>query len=195
MRYEKGRKDASRRQIMKVASERFRCDGIAASGLASVMSDAGMTNGAFYAHFDSKAELVRETVAAALEDLSKQVEEAIAAGGLAAAVGVYLSPEHRDDPAHGCSFAALLPELARQPAEARQVYTERFLTLVRQVASALPPQKGNPEDTAMAICATLIGTLQFARILEGKELSARMLAAGADAALRLAEPRQDDATA
>ncbi|CAN7511436.1 TetR/AcrR family transcriptional regulator [Rhizobium sp. LjRoot254] len=195
MRYEKGRKDASRRQIMKVASERFRCDGIAASGLASVMSDAGLTNGAFYAHFDSKAELVRETVAAALEELSKQVGEAIAAGGLGAAVATYLSTEHRDDPAHGCSFAALLPELARQPAEARQVYTEHFLTLVRQLVSALPPQTGKPEDTAMAMCATLIGTLQLARIMDGPELSARMLTVGADAALRLAEPRQDDATA
>jgi TetR/AcrR family transcriptional repressor of nem operon len=188
MRYEKGRKDASRRQIMKVAGERFRCDGIAASGLASVMSDAGLTNGAFYAHFESKAELVRETVAAAIEDLSKQVEDAIAAGGLAGAIAIYLSTEHRDDPAHGCSFAALLPELARQPADARQVYTERFLTLVKQLASALPPQTPNPEDRAMAMFATLIGTLQLARTLEGTELSARMLRAGAEAALRLAEP-------
>jgi TetR/AcrR family transcriptional repressor of nem operon len=194
MRYEKGRKDASRRHIMKVAGERFRCDGIAASGLASVMSDAGLTNGAFYAHFESKAELVRETVAAALGDLSKQVEDAIAAGGLAAAIAAYLSTEHRDDPAHGCSFAALLPELARQPAEARQVYTERFLALVSQLASALPPQTTNREDTAMAMFATLIGTLQLARTLEDTALSARILAAGADAALRLAEPRQGDAT-
>jgi TetR/AcrR family transcriptional repressor of nem operon len=194
MRYEKGRKDASRRQIMKVASERFRCDGIAASGLASVMSDAGLTNGAFYAHFDSKAELVRETVAAALEDLSKQVEDAVAAGGLAAAVATYLSPQHRDDPAHGCSFAALLPELARQPTEARHVYTERFLTLVRQLASALPPQTPNPESTAMAMLATLIGTLQFARTVDEPELSARILTAGSDAALRLANPPQGGTT-
>jgi TetR/AcrR family transcriptional regulator, transcriptional repressor for nem operon len=187
MRYEKGRKDASRRHIMKVAAERFRCDGIAASGLASVMSDAGLTNGAFYAHFDSKADLVRETVAAALEDLSQQVDEAIAAGGLAAAVQTYLSPEHRDDPAHGCSFAALLPELARQPTEARQVYTERFLTLVNQLASALPAQTPDRENRAMAMLATLIGSLQLARILEGAELSTRMLTAGADAAQRLAQ--------
>jgi TetR/AcrR family transcriptional repressor of nem operon len=194
MRYEKGRKDASRRQIMKVASERFRCDGIAASGLAGVMSDAGLTNGAFYAHFDSKAELVRETVAAALEDLSKQVEDAVTAGGLAAAVATYLSPQHRDDPAHGCSFAALLPELARQPAEARHVYTERFLTLVRQLASALPPQTPNPENTAMAMLATLIGTLQFARTVDEPELSGRILTAGSDAALRLANPHQGGTT-
>ena len=190
MRYEKGRKDASRRQIMKVASERFRCDGIAASGLASVMSDAGLTNGAFYAHFDSKAELVRETVAAALEDLSKQVDGAIAAGGLEAVIATYLSPQHRDDPAHGCSFAALLPELARQPDEAREVYTERFLSLVRQIAAALPPQTTDPEGTAMAMFATLLGTLQLARVFGGTALSTHMLEAGADAALRLAKPHQ-----
>ena len=55
MRYEKGRKDASRRRIMEVAAERFRNEGIAASGLAGIMSDAGLTNGAFYPHFQSKA--------------------------------------------------------------------------------------------------------------------------------------------
>jgi TetR/AcrR family transcriptional regulator, transcriptional repressor for nem operon len=190
MRYEKGRKDASRRQIMKVAGERFRQDGIAASGLASVMSDAGLTNGAFYAHFGSKAELVRETIAAALEDLSKQVDGAIAAGGLEAVTATYLSPQHRDDAAHGCSFAALLPELARQPDEARQVYMEGFLTLVRQVAEALPPETTDPEGTAMAMLATLIGTLQLARVLEGTALSTRMLETGADAALQLTRPHQ-----
>ena len=36
MRYEKGRKDASRQRIMEVAAERFRSDGIAASGLAGI---------------------------------------------------------------------------------------------------------------------------------------------------------------
>jgi TetR/AcrR family transcriptional repressor of nem operon len=55
MRYEKGRKDDSRRRIMEVAGERFRCDGIAASGLAGIMNEVGMTNGAFYPHFRSKA--------------------------------------------------------------------------------------------------------------------------------------------
>ena len=68
MRYEKGRKDTSRRRIMEVAAERFKGDGIAASGLAGIMSEAGLTNGAFYPHFHSKSELVRESVVAALED-------------------------------------------------------------------------------------------------------------------------------
>src|SRR5262245_60394589 len=119
MRYEKGRKDASRRRIMEVAVERFRTDGIAASGLASIMSDAGLTNGAFYPHFQSKAELVRECVAETLEAQAKLLPDVVAAGGLGQVITAYLSAEHRDNPGKGCAAAALLPELARQPPEAR----------------------------------------------------------------------------
>src|SRR5438270_2419124 len=98
MRYEKGRKDISRRRITKIAAERFRRNGIAASGLAGVMSEAGLTNGAFYPHFRSKADLVRESLGAALEEQSDQMRQALAAGGLEAVLAAYLSPEHRDNP-------------------------------------------------------------------------------------------------
>src|SRR3954468_3617085 len=126
MRYEKGRKDASRQRIMEAAAERFRCDGIAATGLASVMSDAGMTNGAFYPHFKSKADLVRETVAATIDDQAEEMRQTMVAGGLEAVIDYYLSSGHRDNPAISCTLAALLPELARQPLEARAAYAERF---------------------------------------------------------------------
>jgi TetR/AcrR family transcriptional regulator, transcriptional repressor for nem operon len=188
MRYEKGRKDASRRRIMEVAAERFRCDGIAASGLAGIMSDAGLTNGAFYPHFQSKAELVRESVAAALEDQSHQLQGSVAAGGLEAVLAVYLSTGHRDDPGNGCVFAALLPELARQPSETRSLYAERFLAMVRQMASSLPPQTQDPEGVALGVYATLIGALQLARAVRGTALSDRILATGADAARALVQP-------
>jgi TetR/AcrR family transcriptional regulator, transcriptional repressor for nem operon len=192
MRYEKGRKDASRSRIMEVAAERFRGDGIAASGLATIMSDAGLTNGAFYPHFRSKAELVRECVAAALEDQSAQMSELLAAGGPEMAIDAYLSAAHRDNPEKGCASAALLPELARQPPETREVYTDHFLSLVRQVSVALP-QTRDPEGVALGVFATLIGALQLARAVEGTELSDRILAAGADAARTLIQPGQDEA--
>ncbi|MBZ9684334.1 TetR/AcrR family transcriptional regulator [Mesorhizobium sp. ESP6-5] len=185
MRYEKGRKDASRSRIMEVAANRFRGDGIAASGLATIMKDAGLTNGAFYPHFQSKAALVRETVAAALEDQSDQIREALAAGGLDMAIDAYLSTAHRDNPGQGCASAALLPEIAREPSETRQLYTERLLTQVRQVAAELPPRTRNRESVALGIFATLIGALQMARAVDGTELSERILAAGADAARTL----------
>ena len=48
MRFEKGHKENTRRRIIDVASKRFRREGAAASGLAGIMSEAGLTNGAFY---------------------------------------------------------------------------------------------------------------------------------------------------
>ncbi len=190
MRYEKGRKDASRGRIMEVAADRFRGHGIAASGLATIMSDAGLTNGAFYPHFQSKAELVRESVAAAMEIQSQQLAEALASGGPEMGIEVYLSAEHRDNPEKGCVSSALLPELARQPPGTREVYTDHLLSLVRQVADALPQTK-NPEGVALGVFATLIGALQLARAVEGTELSDRILAAGKEAARALIQLRQD----
>ncbi|RUZ79926.1 TetR/AcrR family transcriptional regulator [Mesorhizobium sp. M7A.F.Ca.US.006.01.1.1] len=187
MRYEKGRKDASRGRILEVAADRFRGDGIAASGLATIMSDAGLTNGAFYPHFQSKAQLVRESVAAAMELQAQQLAEALASG-VGMAIDTYLSAEHRDNPGKGCASAALLPELARQPPETREAYTDHLLVLVRQLAQALP-QARDPEGVALAVFATLLGTLQMARAVGGTELSDRILSAGKDAAKTLIEQR------
>ncbi|TGQ34238.1 TetR/AcrR family transcriptional regulator [Mesorhizobium sp. M00.F.Ca.ET.216.01.1.1] len=192
MRYEKGRKDASRQRIMDVAAERFRSDGIAASGLAGIMGEAGLTNGAFYPHFPSKAALVRESVAAALEVQADQIEEVLAAGGLSMAIDLYLSAEHRDNPGKGCASAALLPEIAREPAETRQVYAEHFLKLVRQVAAEVTPDARDPEGVALGVFATLIGTLELSRAVDGTELSDRILKAGAVAAKALLQPREND---
>jgi AcrR family transcriptional regulator len=185
MRYEKGRKEASRQKILEVAAERFRADGIAATGLATIMSEAGLTNGAFYPHFQSKADLVRETVAAATD--ATRFGNFLAEEGLETALDAYLSPEHRDDPGQGCPLAALLPELARQPLETRHVYADKFLALAHELASALPANTKDSEATAIAIYATLIGSVQLARAAEGTDLSDRILAAGRNAVRTLAE--------
>jgi len=188
MRYEKGRKETSRRRIVEVAAERFRNDGIAASGLAGIMSEAGLTNGAFYPHFPSKAALVRESLAAALDDQLSQMQKLLA-DGVETAIAAYLSPEHRDNPGQGCAAAALLPEIAREPAETRGLYAQRLLAMVRHIASALPPLTEDPEGVALAVYATLIGTLQLARAAQGTALSDRILEAGAEAARALVQPR------
>jgi AcrR family transcriptional regulator len=185
MRYEKGQKDATRQRIVEVAADRFRNDGIAASGLAGIMSDAGLTNGAFYPHFSSKADLVRESVAVAMDGQANLMREIIAAGGIDAAIAEYLSPGHRDNPAKGCTLAALLPELARQPLEARSVFSERLLAMTKELAAALPAHIENREEAAMSLYATLVGTLQLARTVEETDLSDRILAAGSDAARTL----------
>ena len=63
MRYGKEHKQATRRRIIQTAGRRFKRDGIDGSGIATLMADAGLTNGAFYAHFASKEDLVATAVA------------------------------------------------------------------------------------------------------------------------------------
>lgn len=182
MRYEKGHKDASRQRIVAVATERFRTDGIAATGLAGIMSEAGLTNGAFYPHFKSKAALVRESLDTAVEAQCQQIKDLLAAGGPEHVIDVYLSRVHRDAPGQGCASAALLPEIAREPADTRDAYTQRQIALIEVVSSALPAGTPDPQAVAIGIYATLIGTLELARAVSDPSLSDRILAAGASAA-------------
>src|SRR5207248_503244 len=100
---------------------RFKQDGIDGAGVATVMSDAGLTNGAFYAHFSSKEDLVANVLADQLRAQRQSLDaQPSDRAGLEAFVRSYLSPEHRDQFADGCPSAALLDEIARRPAPPAQ---------------------------------------------------------------------------
>src|ERR1700738_3096540 len=111
-RYPVEHKAEVRRLIVETAGRRLKSDGIDGSGVSTLMGDAGLTNGAFYAHFKSKSDLVATVVA---DQLAAQVAllEALPASSDAVAgyVRAYLAPEHRDDAGGGCPSAALLDEI------------------------------------------------------------------------------------
>ena len=67
-RYAKEQKQATRRRIIDAAGRRLKRDGIDGSGIATLMADAGLPNGAFYAHFESKDDLVAHTLAEQLRE-------------------------------------------------------------------------------------------------------------------------------
>ena len=119
------------------------------------------------------------------------MREALAAGGLEAVLAIYLSAEHRDNPGTGCASAALLPELARQPAETRDLFAEQLAGLIGELAESFPPQTRDPQGVALGIYATLVGALQLARAVPSKALSDQILSSGADAARSLARTASD----
>src|SRR3954453_16208649 len=107
MRYPKDQKQATRQRILEAAGRRFKEDGIDGAGVAAVMADAGLTNGAFYAQFKSKEDLVANVLA----DQLRAQRESFGVGpsgraGLETFIRGYLSPEHRDECAEGCPSAA-----------------------------------------------------------------------------------------
>lgn len=190
MRYEKGRKESTRRRVTAVASKRFRADGVAATGIAAIMGEAGLTNGAFYSHFGSKEDLLRASLVDALD---QQREKLIGSVGtpqdLMAAVLDYLSPAHRDNPAAGCPSAALVPELARASLETKRVYTQKISELLSLISVNMPAK--SPESQrgdATVLIGMLIGSLQLARAVSDKAMSDLILADAAAAALRMLRP-------
>jgi TetR/AcrR family transcriptional repressor of nem operon len=186
MRYDKGHKDATRQRIVEVASRQFREQGVAAVGLAGIMTDAGLTNGAFYAHFDSKEDLVREVLA----NPGKRSEmwQAAAEGGegLANAIRGYLSERHRDNPGRGCPTSALVAEIARHPKATRDAFTCKISDIIGLIAGHLPsPTESERRQKAVAIYGLMVGTLQLSRAVNDKKLSNEILQSGIDQALGL----------
>jgi TetR/AcrR family transcriptional regulator, transcriptional repressor for nem operon len=191
MRYQKGHKDLTRQRIIDVASRQFRENGVAAAGLAGIMAEAGLTNGAFYAHFESKEDLLRSVLADALSRREQKLRAALEGGaGLKATIEGYLSPRHRDDPSHGCPTAAMVAEIARHPKETRHAFTGKVGEFIELMAEQIG--EGSAEERrkhAMAIYAIMVGTLQLARAVNDKGLSDEILKSGVDVALALAGER------
>jgi AcrR family transcriptional regulator len=191
MRYGKDHKQATRQRILEAAGRRFKQDGIDGAGVAAVMSDAGLTNGAFYAHFASKEDLVANVLADQLRAQRQNFDsQAPAREGLEAFIRAYLSPQHRDQSADGCPSAALLDEIARRPATTRQVFTDELLSTADDVAARLDRTDAEAaREDALTILGFMIGALQLARALADRDLSDQLLARSREAALKLLEDR------
>src|SRR6516162_5904670 len=100
MRYRAEETAAKHERIVKEASRLFRERGFENVSVADVMQAAGLTHGAFYAHFDSKEELQAAAIAygqkVSLERMqrsNKNSKEPYA--------DRYLSRRHRDNPGDG----------------------------------------------------------------------------------------------
>ena len=189
MRYGKDQKQATRQRILEAAGRRFKEDGIDGAGVAAVMGDAGLTNGAFYAHFASKEDLVAHVLADQLRAQRHSFDTQPAdRGGLETIIRTYLSPQHRDQLADGCPSAALLDEIARRPTPTRQVFTDELLDTADDIAARLTPTAASRTD-ALALFGFMIGTLQVARALTDRDLSDQLLARGVETALHLLDDR------
>ena len=187
VRYDKEHKQATRRRITETAARRFKQDGIDGSGIATLMKDAGLTNGAFYAHFESKDDLVANAVA---EELRIQYARltALPPGrrSLEEFVREYLSPEHRDSRTTGCPSAALLDEIGRCATETRQAYTAGASSIVETIAAHIAPaDPAGARGAALGLYALLIGSLQLSRALTDTAFSDEVLEQGIRNALAL----------
>jgi TetR/AcrR family transcriptional repressor of nem operon len=170
----------TRRRIVDVAAREFRLNGIQATGLNDLMSEAGLTRGGFYRHFESKDQLVAEACAAGISTIVASLEAAASEcegkDGFRAIVDRYVSAGHRDDSVNGCPLAAMGSELARADESTRAAASHGFNELVAVAEKRLSDSQPETAHTeAVFAVAAMIGALTMSRIMVDRDASALIL--------------------
>lgn len=185
------KKQESREKILKAASHRLRNDGLAGPAIAAVMSDAGLTHGAFKAHFRNKDELTREAFLYSLESSQPhwlESRETTWPQRLARMASEYLRISHRDDKSSGCAIAALASEISQASDEDfRTQYSDAVLQTILEIAELKDPSD-NPEryDQAIVFLALCTGGLNLARNVTNRQESDYIMRVCRNAAMGIA---------
>jgi TetR/AcrR family transcriptional regulator, transcriptional repressor for nem operon len=169
-------KQASHERIVQAAARAIRRSGYDGTGVADIMKEAGLTHGAFYAHFESREAMLAEAADRAGAESNafgaRVIATAPAEQSFPALIQAYLSQEHLAGIETGCPVAALGSEMPRQAPEVRRAATRRIKEMIDLVARQ-SPDWGQPgaHERALVTVATMVGTLMMARAVDDAALS------------------------
>jgi len=183
MPYAPEHKARTRLRILEHAARLFRRHGYDGIGIDAIMDAAGLTRGAFYAHFRSKADLFA-AVTAAESDFVRRLQAARADGaGARAVIDAYLDPANRARVGAGCTLAALTGDVARAPQRVRKAYGELVRRLADELVEHVPADLPDRRARALAAVALCFGGIAIARALADERLAGEVAAACRERAL------------
>jgi TetR/AcrR family transcriptional repressor of nem operon len=194
-------KEASLRRILTAGASRLRAEGLSGAAIAPVMQEAGLTHGAFYAHFNNKDELaVAAFRFALLDNRPRWIGEARKESWPSRLLRLgkrYLAMAHRDNLADSCALAALVSDTARSNPGFKKVYEEELRKSLRAIC--IPPDEGSlidPArlDDAIAFMALCVGGISLARAVDDPVFSEQILTACRHAVERVAMPDNESLT-
>jgi len=167
MRYPAQETAAKHERIVKEASRLFRERGFENLSVGEVMQAAGLTHGAFYAHFGSKEELQASAVAYGQKVSLGRLQRSNSEKREGSYADQYLSRRHRDNPGDGCTMAALAQEVARSTPELKAAFEQGL----EEILSA----KAGDRKEAIFQTAAMIGGVVLARAVQDLRLSEEIL--------------------
>lgn len=163
MKITKAQSQNNRAHIVATASELFRERGFDGVGVAELMAAAGFTQGGFYKHFGSKADLMAEAAANSLaqslaDSAEMEVEQFFE---------VYLSRQHRDHRGGGCTLAALCADAARQSDTLKATFAEGLENTLQALEAKYNAAHDGPKEDVRAkmldSMAHAIGAIMLSR--------------------------------
>jgi len=170
MRYRPEHKAKVHQKIVKDAARRVRAEGMGGAAVAAVMRDTGLTHGGFYKHFESKDELLVESLHEAFGEMGDALVEAAtrshAKEPWKAIIQTYLSEEFCTHVERGCPLTALSPELARVDEAMRGQVLAELVSYKDRMVPFMPGRRPDEKERAFfVIFSTMIGVVQIARML------------------------------
>ena len=178
-------KARTRAEILQHAARLFRLRGYDGTNIDDVMLAAGLTRGAFYAHFASKDELFAETIGGGTSLLTR-----LRAGEPAAVLGAYLDKAELAATVQSCNLAGLAGDVARAPLAARLAYANVLHATIAELARART-RRLDGDATVAAILA--VGAAVLARASGDRRLSDWLLRCAHRAIPALLKPRASPA--
>jgi TetR/AcrR family transcriptional regulator, transcriptional repressor for nem operon len=185
MRYQPGHKAETHQKIVKDASRRLRVEGMNGAAVAAVMRDTGLTHGGFYKHFESKDDLLMESLSESfrevLDTLVAAAEQSRPGAEWKAIVKTYLSPERCDHPERGCPLTALAPELARVGKEMKGRILAELVNYKSRMQPFMPGRLAADKERAFfVIFSTMIGAMELARMIPDPATREKVLSGARD---------------
>lgn len=189
MKVTKAQAQTNRKRVVETASLLFRERGYDGIGIADLMAAAGFTHGGFYKQFRSKTDLLAESAACGLA----QTAALTADMDPEAFLRIYLSREHRDARATGCTMAALGGDAARQPEAVRATFAagvESLLTAFTRDGSRWGgADAGETRAKVLNVMARAVGAIILSRACpDSSPLADEILTVCRDEILALLNP-------
>lgn len=180
MRYGPEHKAQAREKLLGAVGRGFRRLGYGGIGVDALAKEAGVTSGAFYGHFASKAEALEAVAVSGITDLRETVRGLQASdpeGWLETFVDFYLSTRRTCELGESCALQSLTPEVARAERSTRVAYETELLCLVEAFSAGLPGSPAARRKLAWTILAILSGGVTLARASDDPKVGAQIAAA------------------
>ena len=176
------RKAAIRAEIVEHAARLFRLRGHAGTNIDDIMLAAGLTRGAFYAHFTSKDALFAEIVRMG-HGLLPRLRAAEKASSV---LDEYLDRENLAATAQSCALASLAGDVARAPLSARLAYANVLHGVIAELARG---RRSRLDADATAVAILAVGAVTLARASGDPRLSDWLLRCARRAGKALMKPK------
>ena len=188
MRYPTDQKARAKAAILQAGARTLRTNGFNGIGVDGLAASAGVTSGAFYSNFPNKEALLEQVIESCVGEPfidSKSGSRAERQDRLRAWLAMYISAEHRADPASGCVMPTLSADVARAKPQIRAAYERKMLELVRKMSNVLDGAGPDREQRAWSIIAMMVGAIAISRAMPDGEAAEQSLDAALQTAIAL----------